>query len=205
MEANAFDEFRTYLPKYLTPEEKDELLAQLREFPRNQDFYLRNGPEDDLLQGDGWYGFVAINFQTLRKKTVSGVILSNSCDIDVNNKRDVRPNILFAPLIALPKYEALLKQARVPDGKLQQKLETIKQQKVTAIFYLPPPHSNQPEYIVPLDDVHSHPLANFSATGRSRIFRLNQYAFYIFLFKLSIHLTRFKEEVHRFNRPVVTT
>jgi hypothetical protein len=100
-----FEQIRTFLPKYLTPAEKDDLFEELKRFPENASFYFdREDLRSELLQGDGWRGFVAIDFLTGNRKTISGVILSNSCDIDSVNVKAFPVNILFAPIIKLDKY-----------------------------------------------------------------------------------------------------
>ena len=46
-------------------------------------------------------------------------------------------------------------------------------------------------------DVRSQPLDHFMAGDRSLLFRLSDFGFYLFLFKLSIHFTRMLEGVER--------
>lgn len=193
----SLEDFKAYLPKYLTPAEKAELFEQLKLFPQNKNFYFDGAQEEELLQGDGWKGFVAINFCTLEKKVVSGIIFSNSCDISQKNRHDFSPRALFAPIILVSKYIQLLNQIR-PEADIANKISSIRRQETTSIFYLPPMPSGEGEAMVLLDDVHAHPLDHFMRNERSRLFRLNQFGFYVFLFKLSIHLTRFQEDVHRF-------
>ena len=114
-----FEQIKSYLPSYLTPENKAELFSELKKFPNNFNYYLCPHKET-YLQGDAWRGFVAINFHTQESKMVSGVIISNSCDITPENP-----------------------------------------------------------------------------STKERLFVLNQFGFYLFLIKLSIHFTRFQEDVNR--------
>ena len=76
-------------------------------------------------------------------------------------------------------------------------LTAIRDQRVTSIFHLPE-GAWGPEGIVLLGTIHAHPLDDFLAKDRTRLFTLSQYAFYIFLVKLSIHFTRMQENVRRF-------
>jgi hypothetical protein len=198
METPLFEQIAIFLPSYLSSDEQNNLFAQLKEFPHNKNFYLPTSSfPNDVLQGDGWKGFIAINFDTTEKKAVTGIVLSNSCDIDPANKRDHPPNILFAPIISLQKYAALLFDSGKNAAAINDKLSDIRAQKTTSIFYLPEFGDTIGESIVLLDDVHRHPAPHFYKTKRNKIFTLNQYAFYIFLIKLSIHLTRLGERVHR--------
>lgn len=188
-----------YLPKYLTPAQKEELFSELESFPSITSFYLAPGTiEEDLLQGDGWRGFLLISFETLERRVVSGLLLSNSCDIDARNERVTARNLLFSPLIPLTKYEASLRAAGVTDESIGDILDSIKKQLISNIFYLPDAPYGPGESIVMLDNIHSHPLDVFLRADRSLIFRLNQTGFYILLIKISIHFSRFQEGVQRF-------
>ena len=193
-----FDQIALFLPKYLSATETRQLYEELQSFPENKNFYM---PTDalaaDLLQGDGWRGFIAIDFLTSDRRTVSGVILSNSCDIAPGNRRSLPVSILFAPLVSLGRYEQSLKDAGKADTQVTNTLTAIRSQKVTSIFYLPSAPYGPAESMILLDDIHSQPLQHFLSNERDLLFRLNQYGFYILLIKLSIHFSRFQEGVTR--------
>ena len=199
-DADFFDQIKLFLPKYLTPTQTSELFSELSRFPENKSFYLF-GPEwgEQLLQGDGWRGFVALNFVTGERKDVSGVIISNSCDIDPAHVRDVPVNVLFAPLIDLGRYVELLRDARKSPRQIEDVLRDIRRQRVTSIFYLPDHPTGVPEAMILFNDIHAHPLQDFGRRSKVSLFTLNQYAFYLFLIKLSIHFARFQEDVRRFD------
>lgn len=200
MNEELFEQIKLFLPKYLTPEQTRELFSELESFPNNHNFYLQNSDlKDQLLQGDGWHGFIAINFQTLERKEVSGIILSNSCDVDPDNERNLPVSVLFSPLIKLSRYEDMLSRAGQSDQQIDSVLTSIRAQKVTSVFYLPSAQFGPEEGIILLDDIHSHPLQDFISKEPSCLFTLSQYAFYIFLIKLSIHFSRFQEDVARFS------
>lgn len=195
-----FDQIRLFLPKYLTEQQSRTLFSELGRFPSNYQFYtFRSDLQNELLQGDGWRGFVAIDFYSGAKKEVSGVVLSNSCDVSSENERTLPVNILFAPLIELQKYEASLLASGKSESQVSQTLSTIRKQYVSSIFYLPTCSNLIQESIIVLDDIHAHPLQDFFARDRASLFTLNQYAFYVFLIKLSIHFSRFGEGVQRFD------
>lgn len=191
-----FEQIKLFLPKYLTPSQQKDLYVELSSHQDNYNYYLPSCYEENFLQGDSWKGLVVVNFTTLEKKVVSGVIISNSCDNDPANN-PVNRNILFSPLIKLSKYVNLLQQA----GKqnIEDILQSIRKQKTTNIFYLPSFASLLEESIILLDDIHSHPLSHFIQCEKAKIVTLNQYAFYIFLIKLSIHFSRFQENIVRFS------
>lgn len=196
----SFEEISVFLPKYLSPPEQQGLFSQLRNLPHlGSAFYdVSKTFENDLLQSDGWRGLTAINFYTLEKKNISGVIISNSCDVDITNKRDISPNVLFAPIIRLEDFAQLLRTSKFSDDYIAQRLEVIRSQKLTSIFHLPKLNGVIDESIILLDDIHQHPLQDFVKTERQKLFTLSQAAFYLFLIKLSVHFHRINESVHRY-------
>lgn len=197
--SDIFEQIRLFLPKYLTPAETRELFSELEKFPNNKSFYLNDANlESQMLQGDGWRGFIAIDFDTGARDLVSGMILSNSCDISPDNERDVQANILFAPLIEIRKYIDTLKVIGKTELQIGSIIESVRKQRVTSQFYLPERSGKIRESIILLDDIHAHPLKDFLARDTNSLFTLSQYAVYIFLIKLSIHFCRFQEEIRRF-------
>jgi hypothetical protein len=192
-----FELIRVFLPPYLSPTNGQKLFDALKQFPDNKDFYYQN-PPPELLQGDGWRGLVVLNFDTAEKKTVSGVIMSNSCDIDVRNPRALEVRILFAPLLRIATYEKMLTDSGRSAEQIAATLSDVRKQRVTNIFYLPELPRQIEESIIVLDDVHAHPVKDFATMKeKSRLFSLNMYAFYLFIMKLSIHLCRFQEGTER--------
>lgn len=193
------DQLRIFLPKYLSASEQTQLWEELRSFPSPKAFYLPHAEvEPDLLQGDGWKGFVAVDVVTNQRKETRGIILSNSCDIDLRNPRTLLPNLIFAPLISLAAYASRLEAAGLESSRVDNQLDTIRRQEVSNVFFLPAMTDGPNESIVLLDTVHVQPVKMFVDGSRRRLFRLNQVAFYAFLIKLSIHFTRIQEAVKRF-------
>ena len=132
------DAIRLYLPKYLTPEQARELWSGLADFPKNTDYYwFESGLHDEILQGDGWRGFVVRDFLTGDRRTVSGVVLSNSCDVAPENETNTPAHIVFAPLISLSKFEVLLRCRGKTSQQMASLLTDMRQQRLTNIFYLP--------------------------------------------------------------------
>jgi hypothetical protein len=195
----SFEEISVFLPKWLSPTEQTGLFSELKRLPSNIAFYdQRHEFDHDALQGDGWRGLVAIDFYSLQKKPVSGVIISNSCDIDTANRRDVSPNVLFAPIIRLSKFADMLASAKRSPEEIADRLDVIRAQRVTSLFYLPKHANVIDESLILLDDIHRHPLQDFARVNRQKLFTMTQTAFYLFLIKLSIHFNRVNERVHRY-------
>jgi len=194
------DTVRLFLPKYLTPGRAKDLWTELSAFPENRNYYLTSSNlRDDLLQGDGWQGFVVVDFASGTRKSVTGMIISNSCDISLENSRSLHARILFAPLIEVAKLRHRLFLAGRTPEQVDAFLADVRRQRITSIFYLPQYSDVMTESVVLLDDIHSHPSGDFLNAQRTICFRLNQFAFYLFLMKLSIHLCRFQEGVPRFD------
>ena len=198
-ESDIFEQIKLYLPKYLTTDQREELYEDLKKFPDIPSYYLNNEElGQKLLQGDGWQGFIVIEFATGDRKTVSGVILSNSCDISPENVRALPVNVLFAPLIELQKYIDLLRASGKDHAQIGNIVDSVRKQRTNSIFYLPECPSSIRESLILLDDIHAHPLQDFLNRQPSSLFTLSQCFFYIFLIKLSIHFARFQEGVQRF-------
>jgi hypothetical protein len=192
------NDLHQYVPYYLTRPQKEGILKALKEdFPEKLNYYT-SFHHVDVLQGDCWTSLEVVDVENLKKKEIKGVLLSNSCDISRDNRRDIPPKIVFAPIIALSKYQELLvKTGTVSTEQIVEKIKAIKEQKVTSIFYLPSCKEME-ESIVLLDDVHNVPTSSFySKSERKKLFTLSQVGFYMFIFKLSIHFCRMHEDVIR--------
>jgi hypothetical protein len=196
-EGISFDQVRLYLPQYLSPERQQDLWNDLRSFPNNRTIYSTRNIDPDCLQGDGWRGFVAIDFHSLDRKTVSGLVLSNSCDVASGNTRTTTANITFAPLMKLQNYLKILKQNGVSEQQRTDVAASIRRQSVTSLMHLPGIANHMEESVAMFGDVRSQPLDYFVANERSLLFRLSDFGFYLFLFKLSVHFNRMLEGVER--------
>jgi len=195
------DDLKIYLPKYLSEESEKQLFDSLKDFPTNVDQrlytnFLENEPV--IFQGDGLQNLLAVNLPSTETKVVSGMVISNTCDIDPSNKRNFPSQIIYAPIIDFDKYSNSLK-SRLSEDKVEGHLNAIRKQYVTQIFYLPPITDKLSESIVFLDRLHNigNDYVNRSELGSSRIFTLSDFGNYLFLFKLSLHFTRIQDKVER--------
>ncbi len=191
------ENIKEHIPYYLTQPAKDGLIKSLRDFPEKMNYYTLIH-KDDVLQGDGWNSLDILNFETAERKSIKGIILSNSCDISMENQRDLPIRIVFAPIIPLSLYEHLLINSGVEHDRVSAKINSIKEQKVTSLFYLPKGGNLESDHIAVLDDLHTLPANHFYLKSeRKKQFTLSQAGFYLFLLKLSIHFCRFHENVLR--------
>lgn len=195
------------LPRYLSGEEQQKILANLRHISNGKDmpsFYLsdyHNSFNDVILQGDGW-SCLELFLPDGSKAKVKGVVLSNSCDVSPDNKRDMPARMTFAPLMKFSKLKEAFERA-LPAEIVQAKMEAIRGQKITSCFYFPAGGGLAEDHVVMLDNIHSFPVSDHLAdANRSKIFTLNNTGFYLFIFKLSIHFCRLHENVNRTDDPV---
>ena len=195
------EQLKDQIPFYLTAEPAQrELVRNLDALNRGTrtGYYIskaRGVGADSILQGDGWHGFQLYSFDTGESRTVRGIVLSNSCDISEDNDRAIAPKIVFTPIVKLSAIEARLGRHNLAEDAVKARIDAIKRQSVTNIFYLPKGESLREDYVALLDDVHSMPIGAL-ASGQ-RLFTLSMAGFYLFAFKLSVHFCRLHERVDR--------
>ena len=198
--ADWFEEFRTYLPKYLSAESQERLFKELGQFPANIDSRLyttKLKDERTVFQGDGLARVWVSNLPDPTVREARVMVLSNTCDTAPENESLMGPRLIYCPIISLPRWEeALRQQARIPSTEF---LANIRAQKVSTMFYLPKNNALGEEAIALLDRINNCDLQklNLDELTGTRLFTLSDYGFYMFLFKLSIHLTRIREGVSR--------
>lgn len=191
------------IPFYLTAEDQQVLVNELKAIAGGgaADYLLsdyRDSFGEVMLQGDGWRGFQMFLFDSGERRSVRGVVLSNSCDVDPANRRDVPARLVFAPLVKLSAYEALLFKSGIDATKVGDKIAAIRAQKTTNIFFLPASGPLAEDHVVRLDETHSMPVAAHKRCSESeKLFTLSNTGFYMLVFKLSVHFCRLQEMVNR--------
>jgi hypothetical protein len=198
-----FDDIKIYLPKFLSTESDRDLFKGLKDFPDNIDERLYTSYLQDteiIYQGDGLNNLLVVNLPKSEIKPVPGIILSNTCDIDVQNERIFPSQIVYAPIFSLEKYrQTLINNSKKTKEQITDHINAIKKQGITQIFYLPKFGGRLEESIVFLDRVNNMPntLIERDEISSNRIFTLSDYGSYLFLLKLSIHFTRVQDKVER--------
>ena len=188
------------IPYYLTADPRQkELVANLKALSEGAStgYFLPRGRDphiDETLQGDGLGGFQVYSFVSETAMPVRGIVLSNSCDVSMDNERAMPPKIAFAPLVRLSKIEQRFEQKITSKQQISDRISAIRTQSVTNVFYLPPDGVLDEEYVALLDDIHSMPLSAFKP---EKFFTLSMAGFYLFIFKLSVHFCRLHEQVDR--------
>lgn len=190
------------IPYYLTADPaRKELFANLTSLNEGADrgYFIQSGFDpyaERMLQGDGWQGLSLYSFVSESVMSVRGVVISNSCDVAPENGRAIPPRLTFAPLVKLSAIEARFRDFGLAHDQVEAKIAAIRSQSVTSIFFLPAEPPLKEEYAVLLDDIHSIPAAEVQTAGK-KIYTLSMAAFYLFIFKLSIHFCRLQEGVDR--------
>ena len=198
--ADQLEEFRAFLPKYLSASAQENLFSQLSQFPSNinQRLYTeRLRGARTIFQGDGLRELPVTNLPDTRVKNAKRVmVVSNSCDVNVSNQRLIGPRLMYCPIVTLASYREAIKSrgADVPAHHV----DDLKRQRVSSLFYLPQ-YGRLEESVALLDRFVNYDLAHLDVNdiATSRVFTLSDYGFYLFVFKLSIHLTRIREELER--------
>ncbi len=198
-----FDEIKKYLPKYLSESSEHNLFDNLRDFPQNIDTRLyasRNLDDKIIYQGDGVEGFLIINLPDRTTKEAKVVILSNTCDIDISNVRLYSSSICYSPILNLDKYvQKLESKSSASVDRINQFKESVRKQRISQIFFLPKGGKLLSDSFVFFDKINNCDTNSIKreTLKERRLFTLSNYGFYLFLFKLSIHFTRIREEVDR--------
>ena len=197
------DEIKLYLPKFLSPTSERQLFEELERFPGNIDqrFYThRLWEEQTIFQGDGIKDLLVVNLPSPEIRPTPSMILSNTCDISVENERPFPSALCYAPIFNLHKYrEGLLKRGIHNPQSIDNHLQAIRRQRVTQIFYLPKGDRLEQESLVFLDRICScrNDSVSRSDLTEKRLFTLSNFGLWVFLLKLSIHLTRFNNKADR--------
>lgn len=197
------DEIRIYLPKYLSAEDYNVLIKELENFPDNIDnrMYTIIGNDTLICQGDVLNKMPYAEIDNLDRGIIEKecIVLSNTCDINLENQRLFKSRIMYAPLVELSKYrEALLKHSGKTEQQIDNHIESIKKQHISQILYLPECKSFK-ESIVFLDkvlNIDSRKIDRLQLKDQ-RLISLSDYGFYLLLFKISVHFCRLQEKVKR--------
>lgn len=197
------DDLKVYLPRFLSAESQRGLYEGLKGFPENMDKriytnFLEN--EKVVFQGDGLKDLLVINLPNPEIRPSPGMILSNTCDIDTDNRRNFPANVVYTPVFNLSKYKTMISSRwGKTDEQIEQHIHSIKRQEITQIFYLPAYSDRLGESFVFLDRLNNISVKEIDRQNlkHQRLFTLSDYGAYLFLLKLSIHFTRIQDEVER--------
>ena len=193
------DDAESFLPRYLNPEKKKQLFSEINAFlATGKLLYYGEVDDPEPLQGDGWAAVPFFDSAEDQVRTTNVAVVSNSCDVTVENKRRVLPAILVAPIVSLAKYQALLEKHNTAQVTIDVTISQIRRQEITNLFYFPRGMALKEDSVLFLDRI-SHVSSIKFPRGESsiRLCRLSQQGFWLFLVKLAIHFCRSQEAIER--------
>jgi len=197
------EEIKLYLPKYLSIESEQNLFESIKDFPENLDSRIYSAmhlDEETIFQGDGLEGLLLINLPNSRIDKAKAMILSNTCDIDINNIRIFSSSICYCPIFNLEKYINKLIEKKIASlERITHFINSVRKQMISQIFFLPKGGKLDSDSFIFFDKINSceNKIINRHDLKSTRLFSLSNYGFYLFLFKLSIHFSRIREGIDR--------
>jgi hypothetical protein len=199
-----FNELKIYLPKFLSDESEKVLYDEIKGFIKNslnnRYYTTKLNDEHIIYQGDGLFELPIYDHGDKTTKKSRSIVISNTCDIDIANKRPLPINISFCPLIRLSKYKnLLLNKSGKTIEQVESHIDSIKRQEITQMFFLPKNDKLEEDSIALLDRPNNfiNEQIERNNLNSSRIFTLSDFGAYLFLLKLSIHFTRIQDNVDR--------
>ena len=203
MISEIFENVKTYLPKYLSDTQLKKLMADLQMLYghiNTSALYAPRVPSDEMLgQGDGIANLLVINLPDVLINPKPSLIISNTCDNSLENVRHLPSSICYCPIFNLEKYGRALLEDGENSQSVADHLAAIRRQELISVFYLPVGGRLAQESLVFLDKINScnSDYVDRSELKNTRIFRLGNAGFYLFLLKLSIRMTRIQEGLDR--------
>ena len=199
---NLDEEIKKYLPQYLSEIELNNLRKELENFPtdgtKDTVYTIALANADYLLQGDGVANLDYINFPDVVIKPIDVILLSNTCDMSIENKRMNPCRIMYAPILKFDIYARKLRES-FPSQSVDNHLRDIKAQQISQAMFLPKGGKMDYDGIVFFDRAISIPLSEETMQSMcdNKLFTLSNFGLYLLLLKLSIHFTRIQERIDR--------
>jgi hypothetical protein len=198
-------ELDKFLPLYYDLETRERIKSGLAGFYNRKEkpfeypkFYTNDSP-DYLLQSDLLNSVRTVSWSRSHNDFypiyTSAILISNTCDIVQENERDYNEKqALIAPMLDIN----LFFKEMFDEGYNQQQIDEMhsvfKNQSISNILYLPPNFINGNEYLVWLDKICWVPPGQLNGGYASiidnRFLGLTNWAFYLFLFKITFHFAR---------------
>lgn len=188
-----------YMPYYLTQEQRVGLKKAFSDFSKAvQVSYYSLKQSIDILQGDTWSAIKMFSYHDGNSTLTKCIMLSNTCDVSPENQRAMPAHAVFAPIVQINKLRQVLLGAGLSVQAVNEKIDSIMQQRTTSMFYLPDHGNLKGGYVALLDRVQSAPVeAVVSDESNERLTSLSMFGFYLFVFKLSVHFCRMHEAAER--------
>ena len=188
----------TYMPYWLSARDRQQMYEQLRAL-ESLPYYSNHGVGESWLQGDLLAGFPYWHHEDgqMRMAKAKVLVISNSCDIAPENDRSMAVSMSVVPIYSSTTLNSVFSRQGLSDGQVNAKMDAIRKQEVTSMFFLPASSNLVGDSIADFSRVQSIPyeLAAESAPGRLEV--LSQPGHWLLLVKLAIHFCRLRDEVRR--------
>lgn len=213
MQSFNVDNLGELFPSYLSLGEKGRLAKALEQFKGKSDnvinydkFYASNIQSSHFKQGDLLaqirFPHWDIDKSEFIKKYPNAIILSNTCDIAIENERDIDKQVCFAESFKLKDFLDYLQDKGTKPQRIKEISNSIKRQDYSNLFYMPPKNSDENEYIIffdrvtwfPIKELEIYKSQNFNET---LISTLSHFGHYLMIVKMTYHLCRVPEENER--------
>lgn len=191
-----------HLPPYLIGYSREAVIKEIDQFVNSETlspFYKNLERKDLIYQGDGLHGLIIADPIKESFKEAKCIVLSNTCDLNPSNERFSSKMMCYAPIVSLDKYKSSLEKAGKNTAQIDGYFFDIRKQAIWNLFYLPKGGPLDSEGVTFLDRVNNiNPESiNRDQLSDQRIFSLNDFGLWLFIFKLSVHFTRFGERLAR--------
>ena len=203
------DDLNKILPPELTEQKKGRLQVGLNQFLKvnaNEnkyytEFYLpKFNPyflQGDLIREIRFPVFNKVERQ-YKKEYFDALLISNTCDVEDSNRRNVPKHAILAKLIPFDSFIETINEIGIENAS--NIITQVKNQQYSNIFYLPETRTNK-DYITYFDDLTVLEVDELNALKEeiniNRIESLDYFGYYLFIFKLSFHFCRLQEETQR--------
>ena len=203
------EDLKAILPPELTEQKKNRLSEGLKQFSKDNlsqeryynDFYATfNYPyflQGDLIRQLRFPVFDS-EIKEYKKLYYDAILLSNTCDVDINNVRNIPKKVIIAKVIPLNFFVEALSELEIENAA--NILTQVKNQMYSNLLYLPKTRDGV-DYVAYFDEISIIEIDELDLLKddmkNNRIEALDYFGYYLFIFKLSFHFCRLPEETQR--------
>lgn len=200
------DDFIRAFPTYITDTTREGFRIALSSFLKSNQ--ISNDPfsyhkNDFFLQGDILKN---VPFPLWKDESFltypngNCIILSNTCDMDVENTRIHPIDCVLAPIFSIDKYQNLLRSQQQSKNSIDNFYTNLINYQMSHLFYLPIDENynysrSSKGYFVSLDRAFSLPRSVLKLDQHVKSF--NQFGSYLFSFQISVNFCRLHDKVDR--------
>lgn len=184
-----------------------ESMKKLPDFDYSKFYAYYPDYASTIMQGDGIRYLKVISLPDEGIAISLGIVLSNTCDINLENERKFSARMVYAPVMILSAYEQLLKEAQGEDPEVNDEkkftdeqvdahIDQIRQQKISQAFYLPAGKYLPEEALIFFDNICScsNEAVSRDDLSSDRMFSLSAYGWHIFMEKIIHFFTKLSDE-----------